>query len=92
MHIGVDAAVAGVTRFGQVEPAWSYSKLENLTKAAHFDPFDYLLTASPDSAPLRGSFEVVEAIEGYDGLDFRRFALRTSPKISIMKKKQQQQR
>ncbi len=68
VHIDADAAMTGVTRFGQSQPAinrgftMEYSKDEDLPRqSATYRQFDWLLTSSP-TAPFKADFEVVEEV------------------------------
>jgi len=45
IHIDTLAAMTGVSRFGEINPNWSYFKTENLTLNALLQ-FDYLLTGN----------------------------------------------
>jgi alpha-1,6-mannosyltransferase len=47
VHIGVEAAMTGVSRFGEVNPLWIYSKAEGLT-VEELNEFDYLIISTSD--------------------------------------------
>ncbi|KAJ2637352.1 hypothetical protein GGF40_002411 [Coemansia sp. RSA 1286] len=96
VHIDTYAAMTGVTRFGQIRDDWVYDKTEGLEPGLQFANYTYLLTADPKSHADNG-FAVVEAQEGYSGIDVvaPAFAslralqlpvtIRTSPLVWIMR-------
>ena len=75
VHIDADAAMTGVTRFGQLQPVNNrgftveYSKEENLSEnKAAYRQFDWLITSSP-TAKSKGDFQVVEEVLSFDGFE-----------------------
>ena len=72
VHIDADAAMTGITRFGQIQPAIKnsfvieYSKDENLEKTrATYRRFDWLLTSSPTEA-FKSDFQIAEEVPSFD--------------------------
>eukprot|EP01130_Rhizamoeba_saxonica_P015564 TRINITY_DN7025_c0_g1_i1.p1 TRINITY_DN7025_c0_g1~~TRINITY_DN7025_c0_g1_i1.p1 ORF type:complete len:476 (-),score=29.76 TRINITY_DN7025_c0_g1_i1:9-1436(-) len=61
VHIDTLPAMTGVTRFGEINPTWDYSKEENITESELMQ-FNYLLTAK-NSVP---GFKEVFSVAGYD--------------------------
>jgi len=82
VHVDVFAAMTGVSRFGEKESGWKYSKEENLHS---FEKFTHLIT---EKASVKG-FKKIGEVAGYDGLSWWNLTnpIRTSTKIFIHKKK-----
>lgn len=68
VHIDAEAAMSGVSRFGQRKTGISYSKQE---QNVDWSKFDFIITAEPSKH--LDLFEIREAIEGFDGVSFGRF-------------------
>ena len=85
VHVGVAAAMAGVSRFLQRPPPWSYSKDESLSSAEDFQRFTFLLTAA-DDAPVAG-FETFLVARGFSRVQLWPPALLTEPKVCVLKRK-----
>ena len=66
VHIGVKAAMTGVSRYGyQVGNGRLYSKDESLVNAGEYSSFTHLLTDDPTFHQER--FEVIENVESFSG-------------------------
>jgi alpha-1,6-mannosyltransferase len=69
VHIGVRAAMTGVSRFGYQYggggQGWSYSKDETFTSPSQYESFSHLLTDNPSFHEER--FEVVEEVTAFAG-------------------------
>ncbi|XP_064400610.1 dol-P-Man:Man(7)GlcNAc(2)-PP-Dol alpha-1,6-mannosyltransferase-like [Halichondria panicea] len=69
VHIGVEAAMTGVSRFGELEPNWNYSKLEGLeANSTEMASFTFLLISAPDHTHYKDTHEVLLSVEGFSGL------------------------
>jgi len=89
VHIGVGAAMTGVSRFWEGnEKKWLYSKEEGIKD---FRSFDFILTDSLSDIMNTGNskdiFEVAESIPGFEQLNIFRLKVETAPKIFILRKK-----
>ena len=85
VHVGVAAAMTGVSRFLQRPSPWSYSKDESLSSPEDFQRFTYLLTAAED-APVAG-FETFLVARGFSRVQLWPPALLTEPKVRVLKRK-----
>ena len=85
VHVGVAAAMTGVSRFLQRPSPWSYSKDESLASPEDFQRFTYLLTAAED-APVAG-FESFLVAHGFSRVQLWPPALLTEPKVRVLKRK-----
>ena len=85
VHVGVAAAMTGVSRFLEQPRPWSYSKDESLVSADDLRRFSYLLTAATDE-PVAG-FEVAHVAHGYARLQLWPPAMLTEPKIHVLKRR-----
>ncbi|CAH0516350.1 unnamed protein product [Peronospora belbahrii] len=85
VHIDVPAAMTGVSRFGEVFPAWSYSKDESLTAVQQLVKFDYLLTAK-DPALLEDEFQYIAGFDVFAGVEIvdSRITLKTKRVVFLM--------
>eukprot|EP00752_Nemacystus_decipiens_P012960 g11469.t1 len=70
VHVDAEAAMTGVSRFGQRKTGVSYSKQE---KAVDFSKFDFVVTGDPSKNRLLDLFEIRETIQGFDGFGLGRF-------------------
>ncbi len=83
VHIGVDAAMSGVSRFLERPPPWRYSKREGLDPATGYRPFNFALTAADVELP---GFAVAHVEEGFAGISLRPPYLKTEPKIKVLRR------
>lgn len=70
VHIGVEAAMTGITRFGQRGWPWKYDKQEDIHPGKKFvgdSPFGFVLTGDDECA--RNGWYVAHVENGYDGLN-----------------------
>ncbi|XP_011406378.2 PREDICTED: dol-P-Man:Man(7)GlcNAc(2)-PP-Dol alpha-1,6-mannosyltransferase-like [Amphimedon queenslandica] len=83
VHIGVEAAMTGVTRFGELNPSWNYSKIEGFEhSSSDMQNFDYLLISASDYEYYNDTHEIVHKEVGFSRLSF---ALRQfPPNISVV--------
>jgi len=83
VHIDVTSAMTGVSRFGEVNPHWKYSKEENMT-LSQLLKFDYLLTANQTVAN-NPNFQILGYIQGFSHIE-KRFPPRVvlEPSIYIL--------
>ncbi|CAM9889786.1 unnamed protein product [Scytosiphon promiscuus] len=70
VHIDAEAAMSGVSRFGQRKTGVSYSKQE---EGVELSKFDFIITGEDAKDRLLDKFEVRDAIKGFDGISLRRF-------------------
>ncbi len=93
VHVGVDAAMSGVSRFLELPPPWRYSKAEGLSEH-EYRRFSHLLTAEP-AVP---GFSVVHTEPGFAGVSASALSsaissrsapqiFKTEPKIRVMRRK-----
>ena len=82
MHIGVDAAMSGVSRFLERPPPWRYSKEEGL-QPDDYRRFSHVLTADPAMA----GFTELHTERGFAGISPRPPFWRVEPKIHVLKRK-----
>uniref|UniRef100_A0A182R6D7 Mannosyltransferase n=1 Tax=Anopheles funestus TaxID=62324 RepID=A0A182R6D7_ANOFN len=98
VHIDNLSAQSGVSRFAQINPDWTYSKLENLRPDDEMlHRFDYLLTEAQDKYSdkmrvLSQTHEIVEFVECFNsiGLQYRSVLpvkIKTKPCIFIMRRR-----
>ncbi|XP_053659809.1 probable Dol-P-Man:Man(7)GlcNAc(2)-PP-Dol alpha-1,6-mannosyltransferase [Anopheles marshallii] len=98
VHIDNLSAQSGVSRFAQINPDWTYSKLENLRPDDEMlHRFDYLLTEAQDKYSdkmrvLSQTHEIVEFVECFSsiGLQYRSVLpvkIKTKPCIFIMRRR-----
>uniref|UniRef100_A0A182W406 Mannosyltransferase n=1 Tax=Anopheles minimus TaxID=112268 RepID=A0A182W406_9DIPT len=98
VHIDNLCAQSGVSRFAQINPDWTYSKLENLRPDDEMlHRFDYLLTEAQDKYSdkmrlLSQTHEIVEFVECFNsiGLQYRSVLpvkIKTKPCIFIMRRR-----
>lgn len=69
VHIGVDSAMTGVSRFGELRPDWIYSKTEELQPGSPaMMHFQYLLVSAEDYRHYAKSHDVVGRAKGFSRL------------------------
>uniref|UniRef100_A0A0C9QWF4 Mannosyltransferase n=1 Tax=Fopius arisanus TaxID=64838 RepID=A0A0C9QWF4_9HYME len=99
VHIDVLTAQTGVSRFTQLNPKWSYSKLENISydDPESLDDFTHLLMEakskySPNIKPYLRTHDILDAVEGFSHIALNYnvippVKIKTKPTIFIMKRK-----
>lgn len=91
VHISVAAAQTGVSRFGEINPKWRYSKAEDVADdSIEIMTFSHLL-AEPPCNRMGHSHSLLEKVEGFDKVhvDVKRFPFIISamaPKICILER------
>jgi alpha-1,6-mannosyltransferase len=71
VHVGVEAAMTGVSRFGEERQSWNYSKREDLVPgSAEMLEFDFLLISVEDHHYYQESHDLVGRSEGFTRLDW----------------------
>jgi alpha-1,6-mannosyltransferase len=70
VHIGVEAAMTGVSRFGEERSSWNYSKREDLAPGSkEMLDFDFLLVSTDDYHHYQESHDLVGRAEGFTRLE-----------------------
>jgi len=82
VHIGVDAAMSGVSRFLELPPPWRYSKQEGL-HGSDYKRFTHLLTAAGASVP---GFSRLYEEDGFKRVSFSYPFLISAPAIGVLKR------
>lgn len=75
VHISVAAAQTGISRFGEVNPLWRYSKTEGLIEGSpEMLVFSHLLTEPPCNR-MKRSHLLLDEVEGFERmtLDLKHF-------------------
>jgi len=75
VHISVAAAQTGISRFGEINPLWRYSKTEGLMEGGpEMLVFSHLLT-EPPCIRMERSHLLLDKVEGFDRMafNFKRF-------------------
>ncbi|CAN0481725.1 unnamed protein product [Ectocarpus sp. 12 AP-2014] len=70
VHVDAQAAMTGVSRFGQRKKGVVYSKQE---EGVDFSKFDFVVTSDPTKHRLLDLFEIRETIQGFEGITIKRF-------------------
>eukprot|EP01128_Nolandella_sp_AFSM9_P000251 TRINITY_DN10423_c0_g1_i1.p1 TRINITY_DN10423_c0_g1~~TRINITY_DN10423_c0_g1_i1.p1 ORF type:complete len:533 (+),score=72.24 TRINITY_DN10423_c0_g1_i1:54-1601(+) len=80
VHIDVLPAMTGVSRFGELNERWNYSKTEELSDA-ELSQYTHLISAR-EFVP---GFRLVESIDGYGGIQRKPFppSVRLTPQVFI---------
>ena len=86
VHIGVDAAVSGVSRFLEKPNPWRYSKAEGLA-AADYRQFSYALTEPGASLP---GFTRVHVQHGFDKVSRAPPHFRFAPRVQVLRRGSEQ--
>ncbi len=83
VHIGVDAAMSGVSRFLEEPPPWRYSKAEGLGPS-EYRKFNYVLAAPGTQLP---GFTTIHVQHGFDRVSLSKPPLlRTAPKVIVLQR------
>lgn len=86
VHIGVEAAMTGVTRFLEMPPPWRYSKREGLA-TTDLRGFSHLLTgASATDVP---GFEVIHEQAGFARVSLTPPFLHTEPMVRVFRRQRE---
>ena len=85
VHVGVDAAMSGVSRFLERGHPWRYSKKETL-KPHEYSRFQYALVGP--SAEIQG-FSQVHVEEGFDRIIPKPPFFQYGPKIKVLRRKKE---
>ncbi|CAN0092598.1 unnamed protein product [Ectocarpus sp. 6 AP-2014] len=70
VHVDAQAAMTGVSRFGQRKKGVVYSKQE---EGVDFSKFDFVVTSDPTKHRLLDLFEIRETIQGFESITLKRF-------------------
>jgi len=85
VHIDVRSAMTGVSRFGELNKNWRYSKRENINYNDLLS-YTHLLTENKTLAD-KGDFYILKEIYGYQGIKLYPPQIKLESQIFIMKKK-----
>ncbi|KAL1503477.1 hypothetical protein AB1Y20_011961 [Prymnesium parvum] len=86
VHIGVEAAMSGISRFLEQPPPWSYSKVENL-KPEQYRANGYMYALVGAAEPDLPGYFSVQQVEGFAGMQTSPPFLRFEPKIKVLRRK-----
>ncbi|GMI61325.1 hypothetical protein ScalyP_jg6167 [Parmales sp. scaly parma] len=89
VHVDVAAAMSGVSLFGFGRENWEFTKSgyeeENENDLGGEGAYDYAITEIKPTKNEEGT--LLETVEGFDYIDYRRGKIVTSPKLFIVDKK-----
>ena len=84
VHVGVAAAISGVSRFLEQPPPWKYSKTENLQPSDYrANGYAYALVDATEELP---GFSTLKQVHGFAGIQRSSPYFRYEPKIKIVKR------
>jgi len=86
VHIDVKSAMTGVSRFGERNKNWRYSKEENINNYNLLLSYTHLLTENK-SIIDKGDFYILREVYGYKKMKIMPPKIEIEPEIYIMKKK-----
>ena len=88
VHISVEAAQTGVSRFGELNQDWLYSKREEKDDDSDFmQHFTWIISTEKKYEKYHAeTHELVEKVVGYDGISWNKKQLLPIPKIELKTK------
>ena len=88
VHISVEAAQTGVSRFGELCERWVYSKAEEMEKDSRFmEQFNWIITTNDKFERHHNTTHtLVERVTGYDGIKWDMRTPLVPPKIQYSTK------
>jgi alpha-1,6-mannosyltransferase len=84
VHIDVSSAMTGVSRFGEENIKWKYSKQEDLKTKDQLSTFDYLLTAT-NPKKLAPEFQLMQSFDVFERPDLNTLQVKTKKYIHVLR-------
>ena len=88
VHVSVEAAQSGVSRFGELCERWSYSKAEDKEgETAFMEQFDWIITTKDKLEKHHNTTHtLIERVNGYNGIQWDKKTPLIPPKILLSTK------
>ena len=88
VHISVEAAQTGVSRFGELCERWAYSKAEDMERdTAFMEQFDWIITTNDKFERHHNTtHKLIERVEGYDSIKWDKGTPFIRPRIQLRTK------